>query len=539
MKGVRNVGTKTARGIALCAVALVIAVALAACGSSSSSSTSSSGSSGASTASAGTPVSGGTLVIGRSFEALDLNPFTCACENGSLQVLANVFDNLVHFAPNSTGAPGPGLATSWTISPDQLTYTFKLRAAHFSNGEPVTASDVKYSLTRASGPKSLYGVLYPIKSADVLSPTTVALHLKHVTPALLYSLAIPPGAIAPEKVASKESDATFANHPVGAGPFMLKEWLKGQKVVLVPNPHYWGKKPYLEQVVFQYVPDDNTRSLDVQSGNIDIGDEIPYSQIGQINGQGQAKVKVFPSSALDAVYLNNAVKPLNDTKVRLALNYATPVAAIRKSVFMNLAPIGNSTAPKLKYWSSSVPPFPYDIAKAKALLAESSAPKGFTLTLNIDGTDEPSVQTAQILQQSYAQIGVKVKVQQLDFGTLQTRRVAGQDMAYLLIPDANTSDIPVPDEFAYFLYASQSADQNLYSNYVNPQAQKLTEEATSTSDETKRAQLFAQLQQVTMTNPPSVPIVFAPYRTAIRSNVQGFNYLLTGFYYLGEVWKSH
>jgi len=148
------------------------------------------------------------------------------------------------------------------------------------------------------------------------------------------------------------------------------------------------------------------------------------------------------------------------------------------------------------------------------------------------------LQTAQILQQAYAEIGVTVKVQQLDFGTLQTRRVAGQYMAELYLPDANTSDIPVPDEFAYFLYASQAADQNLYSNYVNPEAKRLTEEATSTFDEAKRTKLFAELQQNTLSNPPSVPIVFAPFRTAIRTDIHGFNYLLTGFFYFNEVWKG-
>jgi peptide/nickel transport system substrate-binding protein len=525
-------GVRTA---VVCGVLCAAVVLLAACGSSSSSSSSG----GATSASTGTPVRGGTLVMGRSFEALDLNPFTCSCENGSLQVLANVFDTLFRFAPNSTGEPVPDLAESVTITSDHLTYTMKLRPARFSNGEPVTAADVQYSLTRASGPKSLYGALYPIAKVETPSTNTVIMHLKAPTPAILYSLSIPPAAIAPAKVVKELGDEGFATHPVGAGAFKLQEWAKGQKIVLVPNPYYWNhEKPYLAKVEFQYIPDDNTRALAVQSGSVDIADEIPYSQINQVNGHGGVAVKVFPSSSLAAVYMNNAVKPLNEIKVRQALAYATPQTAIRSAVFHNLAPVGNSTAPKLKYWSSAAQAYPYDIAKAKTLLSESSVPHGFTLKMNIVGTDQPSVQTAQILQQAYEKIGVKVQLQQLDFGTLQTRRVAGEDMSYLYPPDANTSDIPVPDEFAYFLYASQSADQNLYSNYVNPEAEKLTKEATSTFDETKRAELFARLQQVTLANPPSVPIVFAPYRTAVRSKVQGFNYLLTGFFYFDQVWKT-
>jgi len=514
----------------------ITGVLLGACGGGSSSTSASNGGAAPAT---GNPVRGGTLVFGRSLEALDLNPFTCACENGSLQVLSNVFETLFRFAPNSTGTPGPGLAESYTVSPDKLTYTLKLRPAHFSNGQPVTAADVQYSLTRASGPKSLYGLLYPIKKVDAPSANTAVLHLKHPTPALLYSLSIPPAAIAPANILRKEGDEVFATHPIGAGPFELKEWAKGQRIVLTRNPHFYDTaKPYLEKVEFRYVADDNTRSLDAASGSLDIADEIPYSQIKQIDASGKAKVRVFPSSSLDAVYFNTAVKPLNDVKVRQALNYATPSEAIRKAVFLDLAPLANSSAPKLKYWSSSVKPYPNDIGKAKQLLKESSAPNGFTLKLNVIGTDQPSLQTAQILQQAYAPLGVKVDVQQLDFGTLQTKRVAGQDMAYLYQPDANTSDIPVPDEFAFFLYASQAADQNLYSNYVNPEAEKLTKEATSTFDETKRAELFAKLQQVTLTNPPSVPIVFAPYRTAVGNNVENFNYLLTGFFYLDQVWKK-
>jgi peptide/nickel transport system substrate-binding protein len=487
----------------------------------------------------GTPKSGGTLVIGRAYDPVNLNPFTCACENPSLQTMVQIFGTLVRYAPDATKPPLPSLATSWKISSDNLTYTFTLRDAKFSDGSPVTAKDVIYSLKRAGGPDSLYGLLYPIASVTSPDKSTVVVKLKHVTPAFLYSLGFVASSIVPAKRLEKLGNAKFSEAPVGSGAFMLKKWVKGQFVELVRNPYYWRTgHPYLDSVVLKYIPNDNTRSLAFQSGSVDIGDEIPYSQIDRLNSSGKGTVIVQPSSSVFAVQINNAVKPLNDGKVRQALAYATPTSNIKNVVFKGLPPIANSSAPKLKYWTDAVQPYTYDVAKAKQLLKAAGRPNGFTIKLAYTGTDDASRQTAQILQQAWGKIGVKVVIQEFDLNTVYSRMQSGNYEASMFLPDANTSDIPVPDEYAYFLYGSLKETKNLYSRYVNPAANNLVQQAITTADDAKRARLFAQIQKVTLKDPPNIPMTFAQYRAAVGSKVRGFAYELTGWYYLDDVWLN-
>jgi peptide/nickel transport system substrate-binding protein len=525
-----------ARGAVLAAA--LVSCFLSACGGSTTTPTGAG--SGSSTASAGNPVHGGTLTIARSYDPQSLNPITCACDNGSLQVMVEVFDTLVSYAtPDASATPVPDLATSWTSSPDGKTYTFKLRAAKFSNGQPVTAQDVKYSLTRASDPKSAYGGLYPISSIEAPNASTVVLKLKTPAPGLIYALGFPAASIVPETVVKKEGDAAFSQHPVGSGPFVVTRWLHGQELDLAPNPHYWHTGlPYLNTVKMLYVPNDNTRILDMRTRAVDIADEIPFSQVKNMESSG-IKVLVQPSSAIDTVILNNSVPPLGNLAVRQALTYATPVQAIAKNAFAGLAPVMNTVMPKLKYWNSAVKPYPYDIARAKQLLAHSPVPNGFTIEMNIVGSDTPSKETAQIIQASWAQIGVKLKINEYDYGTIQSRWAAGQYQTTLLIPDADTSDLPVDDEYAHGLFDNYAADKNLYSYYQNPEAEKLAIAGLTATNESARRTAFYKLQEVTMAAVPSVPLVWAPFRAAVANNVHGFGYVIVGWYPLQSTWLSH
>ncbi len=337
----------------------------------------------------------------------------------------------------------------------------------------------------------------------------------------------------------REGDAAFSQHPVGSGPFVLSRWLHGQELDLAPNPRYWqAGLPYLGAVRMLYVPNDNTRILNIRTGSVEIADEIPFSQVKNLEADG-IRVLVQPSSAIDTVILNNSLAPLGNLAVRQALAYATPTQAIAKTAFAGLAPVMNTVMPKLKYWNASVKAYPYDLTRAKQLLASSPYPHGFDLTLSIVGSDTPSQQTAQILQASWAQIGVKVKIQEYDYGTIQSRWAAGQYQSTLLIPDADTSDLPVDDEYAHGLFDNYAADKNLYSYYQNPVAQRLAVAGLTANNESARRAAFEKLQEVTMAAAPSIPLVWAPFRAAVASNVHGFGYVLVGWYPLQRVWLSH
>jgi peptide/nickel transport system substrate-binding protein len=483
-----------------------------------------------------TPASkGGTLRLARSIEPVTLNPFICPCENGSLQTMAQIYDTVVEFMPGTSDAK-PGLATRWDASPDKKTFTFHLRDAKFSDGSPVTSTDVKYTLDRVNTPKNLYYGMYGvIKRVSAPDRATVVVTLKRSTPGFPWYLGFPAAAIVSKAALEKVGDKAFGQQPVGSGAFMLKRWIKGQVVELVRNPHYWrAGQPYLDAVKMLYVPNDNTRTLDLLSGSVDAVDAVPFSQVKQVDNSGKAKVLFQLSSGMYNVWFNESYKPLNELAVRQALNYATPVTQIQKVVFGGLPEIMNANMPKLKYWSAKVKPYTYDVDRAKQLLAKSTRPNGFNLTIELVSGDETSKQVAQILQDSWAKLGVKVALRQFDLGTLNTRVANYQHQAYMTLPDIYTSDLPIPDEFANILFNAPGT-RNAWTWHNDPVATRLTDRAIHATNESQQAELFAQLQQRTMDDPSSVPLIFPPYRAAARSNVKGFQYVQTGWWRLEQV----
>ena len=527
----------------LVAAAAVTAL-LAGCGGSTAASTkiadTQSGTWGAVLRPAGTPKRGGTLRVDQlqAPEGISSLHYVLSSDNQIGQVVQQIFDQLLEFQPGSL-APKAGLADRWEVSPDAKTYTFHLRDAKFSNGMPVTSADVKYSLDFAKRPDSLYVDLYKVISTiDTPDSKTVVIHLSAPSRAFLYYVAYIASSIVPEKLVKSEGVNAFNNHPIGSGPFMLKRWVRNQEIDLVRNPTYWRTGlPYVNAVRLLATPNDSTRSLDVQSGTVDIADSVPFSQIRTINAGTKAKVLIAPGADMNVVWLNNSKKPLDEVTVRRALAYATPVDSIVKVVFAGLAPRMNTIIPKLKYWTSAARAYAYDLAKAKQELAQSSVPHGFSLSIEIvtGGADQASQQTAEILRDSWAKIGVHLKIKPVDGATQGDDFGSGHYEALLIAPGAVTSDVPVDDEFAQLVFDSPST-HNLYTFSHDPTLARLVQQAVVEPNESKRVVLFREMHIRSMQDVPVIPMVYTPNRAAVASNVHNFNYLLGGLWRLETVW---
>jgi peptide/nickel transport system substrate-binding protein len=483
------------------------------------------------------PASGGTLVMARQQEPTTLNPIV-SDNNGSIFVQMQIFEGLVEQVP-TTLEPQAAIAESWEISPDGLTYTFHLRQTTFSNGDPITAEDVKFSLDRLFDPKidASMGFLFGnVKGVTAVDASTVRVEMKIVDPALLSELTLPNAVIVPQKVMQALGEDGFGENPVGSGPFMLKSWARGQKVELVRNPHYWRSgQPYLDGITFLAIPDDNARLLKVQSGEAQIGDNTPVSQVSRLNGVAGLKVLEEPSMSTWQVALNNTLKPLDDKLVRQALNYATPKQVINDVVYAGTATIANSMIPILRFWDKSVPPYPYDVEKAKQLMAQSSAPNGFSIPFVIQSGDVMESQLATILQTEWAKIGVKLEIQSVDRAT-RLKRSAELDYGALTKPStAQSSDITDDSEYASICFDGPSEWRGQHTGYNSAEATRLTHEAATTADSAKRAGLYSQLQKLTMDDAMMVPLLFAPQLTVVSDSVNGFATLPTGWWLLREV----
>jgi peptide/nickel transport system substrate-binding protein len=515
------------RRLGLGGAALALPGFLAACGGGGKKST-------ATTTTAGTR--GGVFKMARNEEPLSFDPLVPS-DNGSIWVLYNMFDQLTTVNATSTDVV-PSVAASWDISPDKTIYTFELRKdVHFSNGMPMTADDVVFSIQRASDPKkSGYSFLFgPVTRVKKLDANHVQITLSNPFAPLLQNLNVFPASIVPAKVVQADEKG-FAQKPIGTGPFALKVFRKGQVTHLVRNQNYWKEgRPYLDEVQIPYVTDDNTRILKLQAGEVDAAVNIPYAQIEQLDKRGDVDVQIEELFRFDGMWLNHAEAPLDDVKVRQALNYATDKEAMLKSIFFDKVEIANHMMPKMKYWRDDVPAYEYDPERAKSLIAASKAADGFTLPIVIPTGDVIIQQIAQIVKESYAGIGVNVEITNLDIGTAYTNfsefnYTAGANW-YI------TSDVPGPDELAaiQFDFSAESGTKSFFTNYNSPRATELVQEA-GRSDDATREQLFGDLQQLVMDDAVLVALFFTPARAALRSHVRDFKTVKTAWWRLEDVW---
>ncbi len=363
---------------------------------------------------------GGTITVARSDEALSLDPFAVS-DNGSIYNIAQICEPLILADAGGTGLE-PGVAESWTAAPDGLSIDLKIRAGiKFSNGNPVGADDVIFSLRKVSDPKGSFGFAFdPIKSIDKVDEHTVRLTFKQPYAALQSALSLFAASIV-SKADYEKDPAAFGTKPVCTGPFQVKSYERGTEVVLTPNPHYWrmgadGKPlPYVDEAILKYVPESNSRILGLQNGDFDVALAVPLNQAASVKAMDGVSLEVSPSFRLDYVFLNQAKKPLDDKRIRLALNYAANRDAIMKAVYFGYGEIPNSYMPKVSFWSDKVAKIPFDIEKAKQLIKDAGY-DGTPIQLMVD-TGNASFRTiATILQQGWKQAGLNVEIVEFDVG---------------------------------------------------------------------------------------------------------------------------
>ena len=479
---------------------------------------------------------GGSFRMARNEEPLSLDPIIPS-DNGSIWVIYQMFDQLTTVNEDSSGI-APSIAESWEISPDGTLYTFAIRqGVMFHDGSPMTMEDVVFSLERVFDPKgSGYSFLFgPVASVKAVDDTNIQITLKEPFTPLLDNLNVFPASIVPKAAVEADAEA-FAQNPVGTGPFKLQEFAKGRQVHLVKHDGYWKPdRPHLDEVVIPYVTDDNTRILRVQGGEVDAAVAIPYAQIDQLDAQDDIDVQIEELFRFDGMWLNHAKAPLDDVKVRQALNYATDKEAMLKSIFFDKVEVANHMMPKMKYWRDDVSAYEYDPERAKSLIAESKAADGFKIPIVIPTGDVIIQQIAQIVKESYADIGVDVQITNLDIGTAYTNF-----SGFNYTAGANwyiTSDVPGPDELAaiQFDYSATSGTKSFFTNYNSKKATELVLEA-GRSDDATREQLFGELQQLVMDDAVLVALFFTPARAALRSNVKDFKTVKTAWWRLEDVW---
>ncbi|MGO8367359.1 ABC transporter substrate-binding protein [Rhizobium ruizarguesonis] len=478
-----------------------------------------------------TPKQGGDIVVTYKDDITTLDP-AIGYDWVNWSMIKSLYSRLMDYAPG-TPNPVPSLAESFTVSPDGLIYTFKLhKGVKFSNGREVVASDVKYSIERAVDPKTqgpgagFFGAIKgfedetggkttTLSGIETPDDSTVIFNLSRPDATFLHVLAINFASVVP-KEAVEAAAGDFGKKPVGSGTFILKDWTIGQQLVFERNKDYFVQGvPYIDSFKVEVGQEPLVALLRLQKGEVDIaGDGIPPAKFLEIKNSADGAQMIVDGEQLHTGYitLNTKVKPFDNVKVRQALNMAINKDRITRILNGRATPANQPLPPLMPGYDKSFTGYAYEVAKAKALLAEAGYPDGFETVLYSTNTD-PQPRIAQAIQQDLAAVGVKAEVRALaQANVISAGGTEGEAPMIWSGGMAWIADFPDPSNFYGPILGCAGAVPGgwNWSWYCNADLDKRAVAADSMSDPAKAAERTAAWGKIftdIMADAPWIPVI--------------------------------
>jgi peptide/nickel transport system substrate-binding protein len=436
---------------------------------------------------------GGSATIGVEQDIAGFDPLIVGVyDTGAEAVAVLLFETLTRLDEN--GKPSPNLALSWSPSADFKTWTFKLRpGVRFHDGSPFNAAAVAFNFQRQLDPANhcrCAAYITFIDKVEAVDELTLVYHLKNPQPnypALAAPAAVNNPIHSPKAI--QEMKEGYNRHPVGTGPFRLKSWQSGDRIVLERNPDYWDKnRPYLDEVTIRPLPDNTARFASVLSGETDIIWHDRAEDIVKAMKNPAVVVHEYAGSGAQVYAFNTKRPPFDDVRVRQALRMSLDLKTISDVVFEGLwKPAKDPWGPGSFVQCKDSGAFPFDPEKAKALLKEYGKPVEFKMVVTATPRGR---QIGQIFQEMWRDVGATMTIDQVDQTALVTKAFKRDfDLTPWRIIDLADPDIQA---FANFHTGSPV---NL-SDYSNPEVDKLLESARSSGDQEKRVEDYCKLAQV-------------------------------------------
>ncbi|MGY0697035.1 glutathione ABC transporter substrate-binding protein GsiB [Bordetella bronchiseptica] len=404
------------------------------------------------------------------------------------------------------------LATDYEVSADGLVYTIKLRdGIKFHDGTDFNAEAVKVNFDRVANPEnrlSRYTQFNRVAKTEVVDPHTVRITLKEPFSAFINALAHPVAMmISPAALQKYGKEIGF--HPVGTGPFKFVEWKPAEYLKVEKFDGYWRKGyPKVDTLTFRTVTDNNTRAAVVQTGEAQFAFPIPYEQAAVLARNDKLDV-VDHKNSIMARYLsmNTRVKPFDNVKVRQAINYAINKQALAKVAFNGYATVVDGVVPQGVDFAYKIGQWPYDPAKARALLKEAGYPNGFETSLWSAYNDGTSVKAVQFLQQQLAQVGIKASVEVLESGqrVQRVQQVQKPEDAKVRMYYAGWSSSTGEADWGLRPLLSTAAFPPVMNNisyYSNPKVDDSLMKALATTDRSEKAELYKSAQETIWNDAP-------------------------------------
>ena len=447
-----------------------------------------------------------SVTLALTLEPPGLDPTAGAASSIAEITLYNIYETLTKI--NADGSVSPLLAESWEVSPDLKTYTFKLRKnVKFQNGEPFNASAVKFSFDRAGGDKSTNKDkrTFAGLSAKVIDESTIVLINSEIDPDLLFVLGQATAIITEPK-----SAATNATKPVGTGPYKLDAWARGSSITLGASPTF--RQPAsikIKRATFRFIPDPAAQVAAMLAGDVDAFPRITPRSVAQFKSNPRFQVVISGSRAKTILAMNNTRKPLNDVRVRRAI-----AAAIdRKSVIQGAAdglgaPIGSYYVPGAFGYIDTTGINPYDVEKAKKLLAEAGVKTPLELTMTLPPAPYAR-QGGEVITAELAKIGIVVKTQNVEWAQWLSGTYTNKNYDLSIISHVEPFDL------------NNYAKPDYYWGYQSEKFNALYEKIKTAERPADRARLLGDAQRMLAEEVPSVYLYQPQWVTVANKNLRG------------------
>jgi peptide/nickel transport system substrate-binding protein len=486
-----------------------------------------------------TTTKGGALRVGLAADLSTLDPLKSSSFYDR-QVMLNIYDTLVRV--DEKNSVQPDLATAWTYpTPTELDFTLRTDVK-FQDGTPFNADAVVFNINRIlntpSSPR--LSEISTVKDVAAIDASHVRFDLKSAFAPLLLTLTDRAGMMLSPTAVQQLGDTALATTPTnaGSGPFMFKEWVKGDHLTVLRNPHYWQKDsqgvalPYLSSVTYRPITDGTVEFTNLQTGNIDVSDGVSPDLVAQAKANPDLIYRQQASLSFGGFELNTKSPPLDNAFVRQAIAFGVNRDEILNTVLKGVGVIAQGPlSPGSWAFDNSFAPYTYDVNKAKAALQQSGL-SNVSFTLLIASGSPLNTQEAQFIQSELQPVGITVNIKEEVFATILTDTAAFNYQAALV----GWSGRPDPDGNTYSWFHTGGGLNDM--QYSNTQVDSLLEDGRASSDQSKRAQDYIQAQQLILADSPYIFINHGVAVQASSKKVQNFLLLPTGIMEFLSVYVS-
>ena len=474
-----------------------------------------------------------TVVVGMGAGPVSLDP-AASNDQPSSQVNRQIYNTLVDMDEDMN--PVPSLAERWVWEDPTRLRMFLRRGVKFHNGDEFKASDVKFTMDRASVSPNIAHITGMIDRVDIINDYEILIVLDSPFVPFLNHLAHPATSIVNERSVREQGDAAYGRNPVGTGPMKFDNWVTGASLDLTRFDDYWGGPARVRNITFRFITDSTTRLIALETGEIDLMYGVPASDVARVRSDPNLTMIQTPGLGTDYIGFNFQKPPLNDPRVRQAINYAIDMDAVMRAAYFGVNPPANGPISDLVWASAAntLAPFTFDQARARQLLTEAGYPNGFSTTLVTNEGSPVRLDVAEVVQNMLAQVGIRMEVQLMEWGAYLDYTAAGEHDMFILGWVTVTAD---PDYGLSALFHSDNfgaAGNRTF--YANPRLDTILDQARQETNPTRREQMYMEAQQIIRDDTPWIWTAVGVNLNASHPSLRGFEPIPAGHHQLWNIY---